>query len=104
MVAERIILDLWCLVEMATTQEIELLRHQLEKLIGRMEEIRQQSANAAMNAAVTGLTDAVRLMGQSVTRPRPQGMSSAVRDIAVPKTLLSRMSVFGPRDQKLIYS
>ena len=37
-----------------------------------MEEIRQQSANAAMNAAVTGLTDAVRTMGRSVTRPRPE--------------------------------
>ena len=27
-----------------------------------------------MNAAVTGLTDAVRTMGQSVTRPRPEDM------------------------------
>ena len=59
---------------MSTTQEVELLRRQLEKLNARMEEIRQQSANAAMNAAVTGLTDAVRTMGQSVTRPRPEDM------------------------------
>ena len=59
---------------MATTQEVELLRRQLEELNGRMEEIRQQFANAAVNAAVTGLTDAVRTMGQSVTRPRPEDM------------------------------
>ena len=55
---------------MATTQEVELLRRQLEELNARMEEIRQQSANAAMNAAVTGLIDAVTTMGHSVTRPR----------------------------------
>ena len=59
---------------MATAQEVELLSRQLEELNARMEEIRQQSAGAAMNAAVTGLTDAVRLMGQSVTRPRPEDM------------------------------
>ena len=59
---------------MATTQEVELLRRQVEVLNAQMEEIRQKSANAAMNAAVTGLTDAVRTMGQSVTRPRPEDM------------------------------
>ena len=59
---------------MATTQEVELPRRQLEVLNAQMEEIRQQSANAAMNAVVTGPTDAVRTMGQSVTRPRPEDM------------------------------
>ena len=59
---------------MATTQKVELLRRPLEELNARMEEIRQQSANAAMNAAVTGLTAAVRTIGQSVTRPRPEDM------------------------------
>ena len=59
---------------MATTQENDLLRRQLEELNARMEDIRQQSASAAMNAAVTGLTEAVRTMGQSVTRPRPEDM------------------------------
>ena len=57
---------------MATTQEVDLLRRQLEELNARMENIRQQSANAAMNAAVTRLTEAVRTMGQWVTRPRPE--------------------------------
>ena len=56
----------------ATTQEVELLRRQLEELNARMENVRQQSANAAMNAAVTGLTEAARTMGQSVTRPRAE--------------------------------
>ena len=56
---------------MATTQEVDLLRRQLEALNARMEDIRQQSANAAMNAAVTGLTAGT--MGQSVTR-RPEDM------------------------------
>ena len=54
---------------MATAQEVDLLRRQLEELNGRMEEVREQSANAAMNAAVTGLTDAVRTMAQSVSIP-----------------------------------
>ena len=59
---------------MATTQEVELLRRPLEELNARMEDIWQQSANAAVNAAVTGLTEAVRPMGLSVTRPRPDDM------------------------------
>ena len=33
-----------------------------------------QCTDGAMNAAVTGLTEAVRTMGQSVTRPRPEDM------------------------------
>ena len=32
-------------------------------------------SSAAMNAAVTGLTEAVRTMGQSVSKPRPEDMS-----------------------------
>ena len=59
---------------MATAQEVDLLRRQLEELNGRMEEVRQQSANAAMNAAVTGLTDAVRTKGQSVSKPHPEDL------------------------------
>ena len=70
-----------CFVEMATTQEVELLRRQLEELDARMERIPQQSASAAMNAAVTGLTDAVRTMGQSVTRPRPEDTSRETRTV-----------------------
>ena len=59
---------------MTTAQEVEMLRRQLEELNGRMEEVRQQSANTAMNAAVSGLTEAVRSMGQSVSKPRPEDM------------------------------
>ena len=59
---------------MATTQEVDLLRRQLEELNARVEDIRQQSANAAMNAAVTGLTKAVRTMRQSVSSPRLEDM------------------------------
>ena len=39
-----------------------------------MIEIRQQSSSTAMNAAVKGLTKAVRTMGQSVSKPRPDDM------------------------------
>ena len=39
-----------------------------------MIEIRQQSSSTAMNAAVTGLTDAVRTLGHSVSKPRPEDM------------------------------
>ena len=45
---------------MAYTEEVELLRRQFEELNARMDKLRQQSANAAMNAAVTGLTEGVR--------------------------------------------
>ena len=59
---------------MATAQEVELLRREFDELNGRMEEVRQQSANTAMNAAVTGLTDAGRTMGQSVSKLRPEDL------------------------------
>ena len=36
---------------MATAQEVELLRRQLEELTAQMIEVRPQSSNAAMNAA-----------------------------------------------------
>ena len=49
-----------------------------------MEDIRQQSANAAMNAAVTGLTEAVRTMGQSVSRPRLEDMRVGKPEPCVP--------------------
>ena len=42
---------------MATTQEIELLRHQLDELTTQMIEMRQQSSSTAMNA-VSGLAEA----------------------------------------------
>ena len=51
-----------------------MLRRQLDELTAQMIEIRQQSSNTAMNAAVTGLTEAVRTMGQSVSKPRPEDM------------------------------
>ena len=57
---------------MASAQEVEMLRRQ-------MIEIRQQSSNTAMNAAVTGLTEAVRTMGQSMSKPRPEDESREAR-------------------------
>ena len=59
---------------MASTQEVEMLRRQLDELTAQMIEIRQQWSNTAMSAAVTGLTEAVRTMGQSVSKPRPEDM------------------------------
>ena len=59
---------------MASAQEVEMLRRQLDELTAQMIEIRQQSSNTVMNAAVTGLTEAVRTMGQSVSKPRPEDM------------------------------
>ena len=50
---------------MATTQEVELVTRQLEEFHAQMDEMRQQSTNAAMNAAVTGLTDAVSESNES---------------------------------------
>ena len=59
---------------MASAQEVEILRRELDELTARMEEVRQQSSNIAMNAAVTGLTEAVRTIGQSVSKPRAEDM------------------------------
>ena len=64
---------------MASTQEVEMLRRQLDELTAQMIGFRQQSSNTAMNAAVTGLTEAVRTMGQSVSKPRPEDMRSQSR-------------------------
>ena len=61
---------------MAFTQEVELLRRQLQELNARMDELRQQSANAAMNEAVTGLTEDVRTMGQSGVKTARRGHES----------------------------
>ena len=59
---------------MASAQEVEMLRRQLDGLTAQMIEIRQQSSSTAMNAAVTGLPEAVRTMGQSVSELRPEDM------------------------------
>ena len=59
---------------MASTQEVEMLRRQLDELTAQMIEMRQQSSSTAMNAAVTGPTEAVRTMGQSMSKPRPEDM------------------------------
>ena len=59
---------------MASAQEVEMLRRQLDELTAQTIEMRQQSSNTAVNAAVTGLTEAVRTMGQSMSKPRPEDM------------------------------
>ena len=45
---------------MASAQEVEMLRRQLDELTAPMTEIRQQSSSTARNAVVTRLTEAVR--------------------------------------------
>ena len=64
----------WYRVAMASTQEVEMLRRQLDELTAQMIEVRQQSSSTAMNAAVSGLAEAVRTMGQAVSKPRPEDM------------------------------
>ena len=54
---------------MATAQEVEILKRQLDELTAQMIEIRQQSSSTVTNAA-----EAVRTMGQSVSKPRPEDM------------------------------
>ena len=72
---------------MASTQEVEMLKRQLDELTAQMIEIRQQSSSTAMNAAVTGLTEGVRTMGQSVSKPRPQDMTCCWKVIIWPSIL-----------------
>ena len=59
---------------MATAPEVEMMRRQFDELTAQMIEVRQQSSSTAMKAAVSGLAEAVRTMGQSVSKPRPEGM------------------------------
>ena len=59
---------------MASAQEFEMLRRQIDVLTAQMIEIRQQSSSTAVNAAVTGLTEAVRTVGQSVSKSCPKDM------------------------------
>ena len=59
---------------MASAQEVEMLRRQLDEFTAQMIEIRQQSSSTAMNAAVSGLAEAVRTVGQSVSKPHPEDM------------------------------
>ena len=61
---------------MASAREAEMLRRQLGELTAQTIEMRQQSSSTAMNAAVSGLAEAVRTMGQSVSKPRPRGHES----------------------------
>ena len=61
---------------MAPAQEVEMLRRQLDELTAQMIEMRQRSSNTAMNAVVTGLTEAVRTRGQSVSKTAPRGYES----------------------------
>ena len=61
-------------VAMAPAQEVEMPRRQHDELTAQMIEVRQQSSSIAMNAAVSGLAEAVRKMGQSVSKPRPEDM------------------------------
>ena len=61
---------------MASAQEVEMLRRQLDELTAQMIEIRQQSSSTAMNAAATGLTEAVRTMGSVGVETAPRGHES----------------------------
>ena len=58
---------------MASTPELEMLRHHLNEHCTDIE-MRQQSSTTSMNASVTGLQETVRRMGQSVSKPRPEDM------------------------------
>ena len=62
---------------MASGQEVEMLRRQLDELTAQMIEIRQPSSNTAMNAAVTRLAE----LETTVSNPIP--LSSEVPDEAV---------------------
>ena len=57
---------------MATTQEVGMLRRQLDELTAQMIEMHQQSSSTVMNTAVSQLAEAMRTMGQSVSKPRPE--------------------------------
>ena len=53
------------------------------ELTAQMIEVRQQSSSTAMNA-VSGLAEAVRTMGQSVSKPRPEDMRVGKPELYAP--------------------
>ena len=57
-------------------RRLKMLKRELDVFTTQMIEVRQQSSCTAMNAAVSvsGLAGAVRTMGQSVSKPRPEDM------------------------------
>ena len=57
---------------MALAQEVEMRRRQLDELTAQNIKVRQQSSSTMMNAAVSGLAEAVRMVGQSLSKPRPE--------------------------------
>ena len=61
---------------MASAQEVEMLRRQLDELTAQMMEIRQQSSSTAMNAAVSGLAEAVRNDGTAGVETAPRRYES----------------------------
>ena len=61
---------------MASTQEVEMLRRQLDELTAQMIEIRQQSSKTVMNAAVTGLAEALRNNATVGVENAPRGHES----------------------------
>ena len=102
MVAELVFLELgyWSIpgiavlgyrVAMASAQEVEMLRRQLDELTAQMIEVRQQSSSTAMKTAVSGLAEAVRTMGQSVSKPRPEDMRVGKPEPYAPGQRLCRL-------------
>ena len=79
---------------MASAQEVEMLRRQLDELTVQIIEVRQQSSSTAMNAAVSGLAEAVRTMKQSVVETAPRGHDSrkAISRTHLAKTLTTGIS------------
>ena len=55
---------------MSSTQDTELLRRELEVVCGEMIELRRQATKLAVDAPVTGWTEALSAMAQPVSIPR----------------------------------
>ena len=61
---------------MASTQEVEMLRRQLDELTAQMIEMRQQSSSTAMNAAVTRSHGSGEIDGTVGVETAPRGHDS----------------------------
>ena len=61
---------------MASTQEVEMLRRQLDELTAQMIEMRQRSSSTAMNAAVSGLAESRENIGAVGVETAPRGHES----------------------------
>ena len=88
-------------VAMASTQEVEMLRRQLDELTAQMIEMRQQSSSTAMNAAVPGTRWSRENNGTVGVETAPRGHETRKSRAVRTWQRLSRLGFHIPTDTRV---